>query len=56
MAILEAKKAILEAKMARSYFSRGLLDENSGMRKAYSEARTERVQLEYGTISYAGHP
>ena len=32
------------------------MDEISGMRKAYSEARIERVQLEYRKVSYAGHP
>ena len=27
-----------------------------GMAEAYSEARIERVQLEYGKVPYAGHP
>ena len=34
----------------------GLLGENGGMRKAYSEARLRRVQLEYRKVPYAGHP
>ena len=56
MAILEAKNAILEPKIAPCQIVWGLLGEVGGMRKAYSEARIERVQLEYREISYAGHP
>ena len=33
-----------------------MLGEIGGMAEAYSEARIERVQLEYRKISYAGHP
>ena len=33
-----------------------MLGEIGGMAEAYSEARIERVQLEYGKISHAGHP
>ena len=56
MAILEAKRAILGGQKAQSYFSYGLLREHGGMAEAFSEARIRRVQLEYRTISYAGHP
>ena len=56
MTIFEPKRAILEAKMTKGNFSRGLLGEVGGMAEAFSEARIERVQLEYGKIPYAGHP
>ena len=56
MIILKAKIAILETKIAGKYFGRGLLMENGGMAEAFSEARIERVQLEYRKIPYAGHP
>ena len=56
MAILEPKKAILEAKMEPCQIVWGLWRENGGMAEAYSEARIRRVQLEYRKVSYAGHP
>ena len=56
IAILEAKRAILEAKMEGNIFICRLLGEVGGMAEALSEARIERVQLEYRKIPYAGHP
>ena len=56
IAIFEPKNPILEAKMTKGNFLRGLLGEVGGMAEAYSEARIERVQLEYRKIPYAGHP